>query len=766
MFLFSILFLISLCAKAQTKEIEGHVYNRQNEPVLVFDVTAFGADSTMINADSYINGFFRLSIPEGKTASRLRIRSMGYKDLFMAVPEMGNDTLVRIPDIRLLEDTVLLKEVVVESRRPVIRLSGDSYIVDVAKTPLSKAGTFLDVARRVPGIDVSPRGNIQVMGKPRLLIHLNGREIHSVAELTALQSNQIKEIVIDRNPSSAYASSYDAVINVTTAEHIKNYMQLVASDDATFARRFSNNAAVSLNGKAGKVHYFTDLSYSDASSRQYDTEEKNLWTDTQDIYTHRSVDLSWTDRLLRFKQAIEFEIRPQDFIGVSYDLALTKHNMDRNQDFTYSLLNRQTAVPSVAKTDQDKVEHNPSVYFVHRGEKAYLGVFADYYKAKSDDNQAITENAQNEIPYLFSDRYHVAGFKVDYSRDFSVLSLSAGGKLSYIKDDGRYTSGNVAQQTSVQKSSSYAAYINVSKKINSFLFTAGLRFESEHAKSVSNDFVELDTTYNNLFPYFLVSYNNASGLKMALSYSKRINRPTYNQLISKRTYIDPLSYSIGNPLLRSTLVDVVSLSIQKNRFTAMLNFMHHSDKRAQIPLLEEQGGMPGIRFTYDNIPHMDMLQFYAMYYYRIGKIDGNSTLMLISSNMKYGQMRYARFKDIGVYARNNLEAPLWKSASLLLSMRYLNAQYNDLIFMKSSFNTSLYLSQNLCHDKLKLTLSAEDIFKTLKENNWTQKMPYSNINMMTNADSRSITFSVRYTFGNSKNQRHSSSTIQEDINRL
>ncbi|MGC8064247.1 outer membrane beta-barrel protein, partial [Salmonella enterica] len=62
--------------------------------------------------------------------------------------------------------------------------------------------------------------------------------------------------------------------------------------------------------------------------------------------------------------------------------------------------------------------------------------------------------------------------------------------------------------------------------------------------------------------------------RCALTYSTRINRPTYNQLIVKNVYIDPLSYSTGYPLLRSTLTDNLSLSFQKGKFVGRLSYLH------------------------------------------------------------------------------------------------------------------------------------------------------------------------------------------------
>ena len=255
-------------------------------------------------------------------------------------------------------------------------------------------------------------------------------------------------------------------------------------------------------------------------------------------------------------------------------------------------------------------------------------------------------------------------------------------------------------------------------------------------------------------------------MKASLSYSRRIYRPTYNQLIVKSVYIDPLSYSIGNPLLKSALVDIVSFSVQKGIFAGTVSYEQYHNKKAQVAVLEERNGTQRVRFTYDNIPHVHRLVLYTMCNYGTGSIRGNTTLMLSSSRMNYEGVVYSTFKDIGLYLKSNLETSLWKGASSMLSAAYRNAQHNDFYYHRASFNFSLYLTQDLFQNRLRISVQAEDIFKTARVNNWVQNMQRARIVMDTNADSRFIGLSLRYTFGRSKAKSQARSSIHEETDRL
>ena len=190
------------------------------------------------------------------------------------------------------------------------------------------------------------------------------------------------------------------------------------------------------------------------------------------------------------------------------------------------------------------------------------------------------------------------------------------------------------------------------------------------------------------------------------------------------------------------------------------------NKKAQIATIEQLQGTSKVKFTYDNIPHVHSLSAYAVCNYGTARLRGTSTVMLSSSLTKYKGVTYSTFKNIGLYIKTTLERSLWEGASVMLSASFQNAQYQDFYYLKPSFNTSLYFTQDLLQGRLKINLIAEDVFKTSRANNWVQTMQQAEIKMNTDADSRFIGLSVRYTFGKLKMKALSKSSIQEEVKRL
>lgn len=70
-----------------------------------------------------------------------------------------------------------------------------------------------------------------------------------------------------------------------------------------------------------------------------------------------------------------------------------------------------------------------------------------------------------------------------------------------------------------------------------------------------------DRNLSELFPNIFFSRKLNEDTELQLSYTRRISRPTYNDLASYITYNDPVSVFTGNPLLKPVLPIILSLFI-------------------------------------------------------------------------------------------------------------------------------------------------------------------------------------------------------------
>ena len=768
--IFTVILLCCLCGSAWAQVLTGNVVDSAGNGIDVFEAVLLRADSSLVNGNIFSGGKFSIRI-DAKEIRLLKISSLEYEQRYVTLPthtqtsSESTDT-VNMGTIILTNSNNSLGEVSVTARRPVVKLTGSSYKVDVAESYLKDAGDFNDIMRRIPGVFVDPKGTIAVMGKPRLLVFLNGRQLRNNSELGTLKSSDIKSVEIDRNPSAAYSASSDAVIRITTVDAVQDYMRLVAYNKTSFSRTLSNRSTLSLKGKKERLNYFANTGFDTQGLKQYDAEDRNVWIDTDSIITHRRGTLWQRNNTFFLRSSLEYAFTPKHLVGIGYNMSLTNGDMDKEQDFTnISAKTSPVNIYSVSDNLSKTKTHNPFVFYIGNFGKNTLETYFDYYRSVLDNRQNITENGSNNVWQSFADIYSIVGAVVDLSVPTRFVNLRMGIKLSYMSDKGVYTASTKDEQHTMRTDGTHAGYLILSRNIKKFSLSSGLRAEHEYSKLYGAPNSYTDTTYLNFFPSLSIGYTGR-GIRSNLSYSRRIYRPTYSQISPKNIYIDPLSYSVGNPSLQSTLVDIFSLSLQKGNLYLSLSHERYSNIRAQVSLLDTTTVPNRIKFTYANIPQAYNLKAYMMYSYDIKFLKGSLTALVTSSSMKYRGIIYAKPQDLSVYLKANAEATLWRGASVMLSLYYINSHYNNLIYSEGYFNTSLYVTQRLLKDNLTITIGAEDIFKTYNPNNWRQQMSNSLTKMTSDADTRYIGITLQYTYGRLQNKSKSKSSISDEERRL
>ncbi|HEX8313844.1 MAG TPA: outer membrane beta-barrel family protein, partial [Flavisolibacter sp.] len=106
-----------------------------------------------------------------------------------------------------------------------------------------------------------------------------------------------------------------------------------------------------------------------------------------------------------------------------------------------------------------------------------------------------------------------------------------------------------------------AAYVNANKQLGKWSLQGGLRIENTNAKGyqVTNDST-FKRNFTNLFPSAFISYGANKNNTITLSYSRRITRPSYQDLNPFTFFLDSLTYRVGNPYLLPQFTNNVELS--------------------------------------------------------------------------------------------------------------------------------------------------------------------------------------------------------------
>jgi hypothetical protein len=171
------------------------------------------------------------------------------------------------------------------------------------------------------------------------------------------------------------------------------------------------------------------------------------------------------------------------------------------------------------------------------------------------------DETQNRMPSAID----IWAFKADYTHPTKKGKLEAGMKSSYVQSDNNlmYDNRQDAEWVRVDSSSNHfnydeninAAYGNYSTALDKKTkLQVGLRVEHTKSEGVSETVGKADRgvfrEYVNLFPTVFLSRQLDTNHVLNFSYSRRIDRPNYQDLNPFRFYLDRFTYQQGNPYLQ------------------------------------------------------------------------------------------------------------------------------------------------------------------------------------------------------------------------
>lgn len=130
----------------------------------------------------------------------------------------------------------------------------------------------------------------------------------------------------------------------------------------------------------------------------------------------------------------------------------------------------------------------------------------------------------------------------------------------------------------------YAAYLSLSDNINNFGYKIGLRAERS---DYEGELTDTKQTFSNnypvsLFPSVFLSQKLNNKQELQLSYTRRINRPFFLQLIPFVDSTDQLNWSKGNAGLKPEFINSIEASYSKtysgnNTFLASVYYKYSTD---------------------------------------------------------------------------------------------------------------------------------------------------------------------------------------------
>ena len=549
-------------------KISGKIVDEQNNPLPFANIVLYeiGKETNPQGTVSNDKGMYSFDkIAAGKY--KIEVSMLGFETYKIKEFDFNSDKTF---NITLKEESQTLNEVVVKSKRPVIKQTAEKLIVDLEKSEMINTN-LQDVMRKIPGVLVTNNG-ISIAGNRGVRILINGKTTEYMDVETLLRdfpADNISKIEVVEQPGAEYeASGSGAIINIILKKNVKlgthgSTNVWVGEDEG-----FEYGTGFSLASYKNKLNWQTSASFSQPTWRE-DLFLKRTVVDT--IYDQVTKE-PYDPTNFRISGSVDYYINDKNSIGIGG--RFSSRNSTRTVDNITNIIKPNVTELLLTNNDfdRDRKTYNINPYYEYKSDTDRLLIDFNYVDFTNNSTNTLFDTPLSGK--TFTDRkynqdgtYNIKTYRVDYTKTFSDnFKLSAGSRFADVKTDndlGSFIEKNnsfnkVEEESSrfVVDETIFAVYSKINATTGKWSFSGGLRYEDSNTDGTST-FMEngqLKTEVQKrpiqkLFPSASISRKLTEVLGASLSYSYRIRRPSYNSLNSFQQFLDPFSAGEGNPKL-------------------------------------------------------------------------------------------------------------------------------------------------------------------------------------------------------------------------
>jgi len=586
-----VLALCSSLAHFGQSNVTGSIKDNKQDALPFANVVLFSsADSSVVKATaSELDGsFFIDNVPGG--SYYLKVMAMGYNTFKTDPFELAVGETKSLNEITVAEQSVEMKTLEVVFVKPLVEVKPDMTVFNVENTINATGNTALELLRKAPGVSVDNNDNVMLKGRSGVQIYIDGKPspldaAALAAMLKNMQSSNIEAIEIISNPSSKYdAAGTGGIINIRLKKNKNFGTNGSVNLGFAYGEVPKYNGSLTLNRREEKWNAFGSYSLSGGPRRN--------WMDLYRIQNGKVFDQqtrSESDNLNNdFKIGADYFINSKNTIGFISSGNLSTEGWSNKSvtkiDPDDENLEKQVLIADVENDGRrDNGTFNLNyIYSDTSGTTLKMDADLGVYRIRTNSFQPNTYFDVNQESIINENNYRtksptdieIYSFKSDYERNALKGKIGLGFKVSQVTTDNTFDFYNIddgQDQLDTVRSNNFqyteninALYFNYSRQWTKIGLQLGARAEQTNSKGELNALVQEDevndTSYFNIFPNISMSYALNPMNSFSLSYSRRINRPSYQDLNPFEFKLDELSYQKGNPFLRPEYTNNIELT--------------------------------------------------------------------------------------------------------------------------------------------------------------------------------------------------------------
>lgn len=783
--------LLPISLYSQSYSISGEINSKDNEKISYANALLLRAnDSTIVSGTiSDDKGKFIIN-DVSKGVYILKATFLGYQDYVKSI-DLKSD--INIGAIILKEALESLSEVSILAQKPTLKRQTDRLIFNVKNTSLTE-GSVWNILKSTPGI-LMINDEISVKNASNIIYLINDRRVYLSGEelqqlLSGTNASTVEAIEVITNPSAKYDAEGDAVINIKMSNNLiagyhgsiySNYTQGVYPRVTAGTNHFF---------KGKKTNFYIGYNFNAQKLNRLNEERINFIENDQ-LVGNWNTDLDRNTKTKTHTANINFDynINDNSTLSISANGLLTPFWKRTTNSFTRAI---DSTFLSINDTDDNILNLGTNMDYVYTSKKgSRVSLNAHHTNYNYDRLQNVSTVYRDATGGLIrSNRFNttsnqdikIYSGQLDVSFPIKNGAFETGTKYSKIDSNSDIDQTTVSlnpQNEDFENSgvfnyneNNYAAYINMNKDWTSWSLSLGLRAEYTDALgSLSTNIQDNDFDYLEWFPNANITHRFNDAHSLGVSYSRRIERPTYTNLNPFRFFLNDNAFVIGNPNLQPAITQLATLSYSIND-TYTFEVYYRTEDNTFSELSFQDNTLNRIFYQASNLKEEVDYGFDFIMYNTITK---GWTSYVVTSLFNNKAQFFAAQTDNSVQTNeqwsfygnviNYLNLSNDNSFTATLSLLYISPVVDGSATVSSRSQVDVSLKKSFAQGKWIASLSANDIFQgsdfTVTNDYLDQDNEYYSL-----FDNRWIRLGLRYNFGNTKLSKNDNIKELDERNRL
>lgn len=589
------LFSMPVFPQLYTGKVTGIVKDESNKPVEFANVILYrSVDSVLVKgAISDAGGFFEIDgVEEGNYY--LGASNIGYETSTNPVFTISSiKEVANFQEFILKPDTKTLTEITVSTQKQFIERKLDKLVVNVENSIVAAGNTVLEVLQRSPGVVVNEESSINLKGKSGVMVMIDGKPsplsgTDLITYLKSIPAANVQSIEIISNPSARYDAGGNAgIINIRFKKDKRQGFN--GSATASYGQGVypKPSANANFNLRESKWNFFGSYSYSQPQNFTYFFINRKFF-DLNHNLSSNFEQVSYTKQPLighNSRVGVDFYVNPKTVIGLMLNGNWNGGARNGNTLATITdaggLLNYTTKTAILL--NEKRFNGFGNINFKHTVDSLGRELTADLdlggfnsQTRQNIRNVNLSPNGNVLLDAKFASNQMGAismrSAKVDYIHPFSpTAKFETGLKSTFVTSNNDVNFFNTVNEQNyldtsrsnhfIYKENINAIYTSFAKQMLKFDFQAGLRVEQTvtYGKQIVTG-ESFSRNYINFFPNVTLNRKFKKDNSLSISYTRRIDRPSYRQLNPFKIFVDSYTYVVGDPSLKPVINGLYELN--------------------------------------------------------------------------------------------------------------------------------------------------------------------------------------------------------------